>query len=118
MLARLGLACLTVALIAPVSNADEKDKKEPEKRGGTVVGEVTAKKTNMIAVKADGEEKAREYVPHWVGGLPKDGGGPDKKMVAEIAKVKVGSRVKIQWEFEERPRVLKIEILKEPAKEK
>jgi hypothetical protein len=68
----------------------------------------------MIAVKADGEEQAREYVPHWVGGLPKDGGGPDKKMVAEIAKVKVGSRVKIQWEFEERPRVLKIEILKEP----
>ena len=57
-------------------------------------------------------------MPHWVGGAPAQGGGPDKKMVAEIAKLKIGSRLKIQWEFEERARVVKIEVLKEPKEEK
>ena len=115
MFARLGLAFLTVALVAPVSRADEKDKKDPAKRGGTIIGIVTAKEKASISVKADGEEEARRYVPHWVGGLPKDGGGPDKKMLEVLAKVKIGSRVKMEWEFEERPRVVKIKVLKEPT---
>ena len=46
-------------------------------------------------MKADGEETARRYVPHWVGGAPAAGGGYDKKMVETINKVKVGSRVKL-----------------------
>jgi hypothetical protein len=116
MLARLFFGAVLLAFVAPAS-ADEKDKKE-EKRGGTISGIVTAKKANVIEIKADGEEKARAYVPKWVGGAPAQGGGPDKKMLEEIAKVKIGSRVKIQWEFEERPRVLKIEVLKAPAKDK
>jgi hypothetical protein len=110
------------------SMADDKDKKEPakeEKRGGTVTGTVTAKgdpakKENWIEVKADGEGKGRRYVPHWRGGLPKDGGGPDKDIVAQIKEVPIGSRVRIEWSFQERPRVEKIEVLKkgEGAKEK
>lgn len=113
---RLIPCMLLLAFVAPVS-AQEKDKKE-EKRGGTISGIVTAKEKNVIEIKADGEEKARKYVPKWVGGAPASGGGPDKKMLEEIAKVKIGSRVKIQWEFEERPRVLKIEVLKAPEKDK
>jgi len=110
------------------SIADDKEKKETakeEKRGGTVTGTVTAKgdpakKENWIEVKADGEEKGRRYVPHWRGGLPKDGGGPDKEIIAEIKEVPIGSRVRIEWSFQERPRVEKIEVLKkgEGAKEK
>jgi hypothetical protein len=107
---------------APV---EKKEAAKEEKRGGTVTGTVTAKgdpakKENWIEVKADGEEKGRRYVPHWRGGLPKDGGGPDKEIVAQIKEVPIGSRVRIEWSFQERPRVEKIEVLKkgEGAKEK
>jgi hypothetical protein len=94
------------------------DKKSDEGRKGTVTGVVSAKGDNWIEVKADGEEKARRYVPHWKGGAPAAGGGPDKEMVAEIKKVAVNSRVKLDWEFEERARVVKIEVLKKPEDKK
>jgi hypothetical protein len=96
--------------IIPASGDDKKD----EKRKGTVAGVVTKKADDgkWIEVKADGEEKARKYVPHWRGGAPADGGGPDKTMVAEIKKIPLKSRVRLEWVFEERPRVEKIEILK------
>src|SRR5262245_24891756 len=90
--------------------ADEK-KDEPAKQSGQVEDLVAAKGPNYIEVKADGEEKARRYVPHWVGGAPAAGGGPDKKMLEQIGKVAVGSRVRLEWEYEERYRVGKIEVL-------
>jgi len=106
---------LAVALIGGVAAAQDKEKdKKEEPRKGTVTGEVTAKGDNWIEVKGDGEEKARRYVPHWVGGNPSQGGGPDKKMVETIKGLKVGSRVRVEWEFEERPRVVKVEVLKAP----
>ena len=94
------------------------DEKKEETRKGTVTGVVTAKGDNWIEVKADGEEKARRYTPHWKGGLPKDGGGPDKEVVAAIQKTPLNSRVKLEWEFQERPRVVKIEVLKKPEEKK
>ncbi len=106
-----GLVVAGLFCVLPLTAGE--DKKE-EKRSGTVVGVITAKGPAFIEVKAEGEEKGRRYVPHWVGGLPKDGGGPDKKMVETIKKLKVGSRVRVQWEFEARPRVIKVDVLKEP----
>src|SRR5262245_46989847 len=119
MLSRLGLSGLLVlgVLVSPASSRYETKEKKDEPKKGTVVGTLSAKGDNWIEIKADGEEKARRYVPHWRGGAPKDGGGPDKKMVAEFKKLKVGSRLRIEWAFEERARVEKIEVLKE-AKEK
>lgn len=119
--------CLTAVLFAtavvglsitPGSAQDKKQEKKDEVRKGTVTGIVTAKAENWIEVKADGEEKARKYVPHWRGGAPDKGGGPDKEMIAKLKEIPVNSRVKLEWTFEERPRVEKIEILKkgEPAK--
>ena len=90
---------------------------KPEKRGGTVVGVVVRKEKGGIEVKADGEEKARRYVPHWVGGAPAASGGYEKRTVEAINKVKVGSRVKLEWEFDERPRVIKLDVLKESQPE-
>ena len=88
------------------------DAAKPDAKGGTVIGVVTAKGENFIEVKADGEEKGRRYVPNWVGGQPKDGGGPDKAMMQVIGRTPVGARVKVEWKFEERARVVKLEVLK------
>lgn len=98
------------------ADAQKEYKKDPDKKSGTVMGELTGKGDNYIEVKADGEEKPRRYVPHWRGGAPKDGGGLDKEMLKIFKDLKVGSRVRLQWEFEERARVVKIEVLKAPEK--
>ncbi len=106
----LGLVwALTTGVHAEEQKSGEEQNKEKK---GTVVGVVTAKGDNWIEVKADGEEKGRRYVPHWVGGLPKDGGGLDKKMLAQIKMIPLKSRVRLEWSFQERPRVEKIEVLK------
>ena len=113
MLSRVVLTA-AFALVCGLGIAQEKKEKKDESRKGTVTGVVTAKGPTWIEVTADGEEKGRRYVPHWTGGLPKDGGGPDKEMVAKIKDTPLKSRVRIEWEFEERARVIKIDVLKKP----
>jgi hypothetical protein len=110
----LRLACILAlaVMVTGTGRADDAKKSPDEGKKGTVTGVVTAKGDNWIEVKADGEEKGRRYVPHWKGGLPKDGGGPDKEMVAKIKAVPAKARVRLEWSFEERPRVEKIEVLK------
>src|SRR2546430_2532818 len=114
------LSAVVLALGLAASAQDKKDKKD-EERKGTVTGGVTAKgedkSPGWVEVKADGEEKARKYVPHWRGGNP-PGGGLDKEMVAELKKVAVGSRVRVEWVADERVRVDKIEVLKKGDSEK
>ena len=115
---------LSLALALPATAQPKDDKKDEKDRKGTVTGVVTAKgdaakNQHWVEVKADGEEKGRRYVPHWKGGQPAQGGGLDKAMIAELKKVNVKDRVRLEWVFEERPRVEKIEVLKgEGKKEK
>lgn len=110
---RLFVTLSLTLMLATAGRTEEPKKKEAEEgRKGTVTGVVTAKGDNWIEVKADGEEKGRRYVPHWRGGNPKDGGGPDKEMVAKIKEVPLKARVRLEWSFQERPRVEKIEVLK------
>lgn len=123
MFRRLLAVSLALAFTSAASAQDKKDDKKPDEkdRKGTVTGVVTAKgdpakNENWIEVKADGEEKGRRYVPHWKGGAPAAGGGPDKAMIAELKKVNLKDRVRLEWVFEERPRVEKIEVLKGEAK--
>jgi hypothetical protein len=117
MLLVLSLA-LGLVVGAGAQEKKEDKKKDEEVRKGTVTGIVTAKDTNWIEIKADGEDKARRYVPHWRGGMPAAGGGPDKEMLKQIKEVPVKSRVRIEWSFEERPRVEKIEVLKKADEKK
>ncbi len=95
--------------------AKKKEKDPMEGKKGTVIGVVTAKPENAIEIKAAGEEKARKYVPQWKGGLPSAGGGLDKEILKAIREIKVGSRVEVEWLFEERLRVMSIKLLKAAA---
>ncbi len=111
----LSLVCLVFGYsqqTGRVSAQEEKKAEDKEKKSGTVLGVVTKKGKNYIEVKAIGEAKGRKYVPHWRGGLPKDGGGLDKKMLAIFKKLKVGDRIRLEWEFEERARAVRIQVLK------
>jgi hypothetical protein len=112
----LSVALFALLALSPSGRATAEDKKEEEGRKGTVTGIVTAKSDNWIEVKADGEEKARRYMPNWRGGQPKDGGGFDKEIVAQIKEIPLKSRVRLEWKFQERPRVEKIEVLKKEEK--
>jgi hypothetical protein len=107
----LGLA-LTVTAAGRAEEPKKKDADEGKK--GTVTGVVMAKADNStwIEVKADGEEKPRRYMTNWKGGQPKDGGGPDKEVVAKIKETPLKARVRLEWSFHERPRVETIEVLK------
>ena len=115
------VVCLSAALLGmtgPSVHGQDKDKKEKnplEGKKGKAIGLLTAKDANSIEVKADGEEKARRYVPQWVGGAPAQGGGFDKKTLKTISELKVGSRVEVEWLFEERLRILSVKVLKLPA---
>src|SRR5205085_2028171 len=51
-------------------------------------------------------------------GAPAKGGGPDKDMVKVIHDLKVGSRIEVQWLFEEHLRVLSVKVLKAPPDDK
>jgi hypothetical protein len=107
-----------------ISAQEKKDepkgkKEEPKEKKGVVTGVVVSKTKNTIKVKAFGEEKEREYFPKWVGGVPAQGGGFDKKTLAAFEKLKVGEKVRLVWEFEERFRAVQVESLekKDPPKE-
>ena len=90
-----GVLVLVLAVAAAGRAEDSKKKDADEGKKGTVTGVVTAKADNStwIEVKADGEEKPRRYMPNWKGGQPKDGGGPDKEVVARIKETPLKARV-------------------------
>jgi hypothetical protein len=78
---------------------------------GTLNGVIAAKGETWIEVRADGEEGSKRYIPRWIGGLPKNGGGFEKSMLEKIAKVKVGNQVKLSWLMEEHLRVTALDVI-------
>ena len=105
---------MVLMLVVHVQAGEKKEQKKEETRKGKVIGTLVNKGPAFIEVKADGEEKGRRYIPHWVGGAPDKGGGPDKAVVKLIKDLKVGSRVEVVWEFEEHFRVLGVKVLRAP----
>lgn len=77
-------------------------------------GIVTAKGENWIEVKPD-NAPAERYMPQWVGGLPKDGGGLNKEILTAFAALKIGDRVEVQWLYNERKRALDVHKVEAPA---
>lgn len=83
---------------------------EPEKKEGSSEGVVTVVNENWFEIKIGKGDKTRveRFTPKWKGGNPKDGGGLEKEMIQEIAKLKVGDTVSVKWVYDERKRVTKI----------
>ncbi|MBI3272240.1 MAG: FecR domain-containing protein [Planctomycetes bacterium] len=88
------------------------EKKVPD--GGALVGVVVAKGETWIEVRGEEPKETRKYVPEWRGGSPQDGGGLDPGMLKRLREVLVGSRVKLEWKADERPRVLRLDVLAPP----
>lgn len=114
-------ACGVCGLLAAIHHCGGdafagQEKKDTSKKGRTI-GVLTAKADNFIEVKADGEVKGRKYVPRWIGGLPADGGGLDKTMLKTFRALTIGSRIEVDWIFEERLRAIKVKVLQVPKKE-
>src|SRR4051812_31347424 len=104
MFARCALALLfAVALTAGATAQDKKD----EPRTGKVTGVVTSKDEKWIEVKADGEEKPRRYLTNMA----------EADSVKLLKTLEVGSRVSVEWKFAEHFRLIKLEVLKKPAKD-
>lgn len=97
-----------------VAGAAQKKGDKSEGRKGRTIGVLTAKADNSIEVKADGEVKGRKYFPRWIGGAPTKGGGLDKATLKTFRALKIGSRIEVDWVFEERLRAVKIKVLQEP----
>lgn len=116
LLSCLALVGLVLALGTLAAEAQDKKKDEKEGKKGKTVGMLTAKGENFIEVRADGEEKGRKYVPRWLGGAPAQGGGPDKAVLKVFRGLKIGSRIEVEWVFEERLRALKVQVLQAPEK--
>jgi hypothetical protein len=72
-------------------------------RKGNVVGFAQAKGGHWIEVRADGEEKPRRYYC-----------GSDPIALKAVRETEIGSRVSLDWRFQEVFRVVKIEVLKPP----
>lgn len=51
------------------------------------------------------------FIPRWVGGMPKDGGGFDRDMLGKLGNLCVGDYVEIAWERDEHLRVVKLGVL-------
>ena len=79
----------------------------PKEKTGAATGKVTAKGENWLEIKPS-DAPAERYSARWIGGAPKDGGGPDKAGIAAIRETAVGDNVKIEWQYDERLRVVSL----------
>jgi len=66
---------------------------------GTVTGVVTRKGPRWVELRGPSGRTAR-YIPRWIGGMPRDGGGPEKAIVAKIRRLRVGQRVSVRWQID------------------
>ena len=89
----------------------------PDVTSGQITGILVKKDGGKITV--EGEQSRLMLMPHWRGGMPKDGGGFDKEILAKLESFKQGDKVRVDWAFSEHYRIEKIELIqKGESKEK
>lgn len=101
---------LSLAIFGFALNASAREK------SGVAEGILVSKDRNSISVLVDGAKEPMRFTSHWRGGNPKDGGGFDKKMVEKLEELIVSNRVRVKWEYEERHRVVEVEVLTPKSK--
>lgn len=77
---------------------------------GRFTGTIQEKDEGWIRVKNE-EGRSEKFVPRWIGGMPAQGGGPDREMVNKLNHLKPGERVRIDYEINEGMRILRIDKL-------
>ena len=97
----MATAMFSAAVVARAADYKEGDK-------GSYVGTVSEKSANWVRVKND--TASEQFMPKWIGGVPKDGGGFDKDMVGKIKDLNVGDKVEVTWEFSEHLRAVDIKV--------
>lgn len=80
---------------------------EARPREGSVTGVLIERGDAWIKVKTERGEVER-YNARWVGGMPAQGGGPDKETVNKIAHLKVGEKVRVDWVLDEGFRIVRL----------
>lgn len=78
------------------------------KAKGTLVGTVAASGPAWLEITGE-DGKTQRYIPEWRGGMPADGGGPDKEVVKQIQALKPGDRIRVAWHLDRHLRVESIE---------
>ena len=71
---------------------------------GTLAGTVVARDTRWIEIRSDTGKTAR-YIPRWIGGRPRDGGGPERTTLQAISGLRVGDRVSVTWHVNDHLRI-------------
>lgn len=90
-------------LAAPMvaQNNNQGNAQQNNSQTGVAEGILVGKGKGWIAVSVENEETGRAQTvrlsPVWVGGLPKFGGGPDKRMLAIFEQLQKGDNLKFAW---------------------
>ena len=104
---------LTLALIivSPVVTLTAQEGHAQGERCGTSKGKVINNEVKgQLSIQT--EKGAFTYWVRWIGGMPKDGGGPDKEMIAKIRELTQGDYVEVAWEnTDEHVRVVGLKFL-------
>ena len=103
---RLICMVMAAAMMASAAVTHAANHKEGDK--GAFIGTVTEKAATWFRAKNDTDSE--RFMPRWIGGLPADGGGLDKDIVAKIKTLKVGDKVEVKWEFTENLRAVEITV--------
>jgi len=94
---------LLLSFFTCITVGQAKPEPTPDQTSGTITGIIVQKDGPKITVEAP--EQRLKLIPHWRGGMPKDGGGFDEKIVKKLERYEVGDSVQIEWEFSEHYRI-------------
>lgn len=80
----------------------------PSSGEGVLTGVIREMGKGWLEIEcADGTRE--RLIPRWIGGMPAQGGGLDKKTVQAISRLNPGEKVSIQWKFDVRKRICAVQ---------
>ncbi len=92
-----GALLLSAPSVAQGNNQNQQDNSQTGVAQGILVGKGKGWIAVSVENKEQGDAQTVRLSPVWVGGLPKLGGGPDKKMLLIFEQLKKGDNLKFAW---------------------